>query len=146
MPAFLQTSPFTSKLFRATIEKLADERHTVRVHGQPRALSAIAHEWLHHELAGARLRMAHRCIEWDGWEEGLVGSILGPEEQAEDWFKTWEEPDAPSRGDAGADEDALALEGGESPEPSDSPVAAISVESLALSSTAASSESEASGA
>ena len=39
-----------------------------------------------------------------------------------------------------------ALEGGESPEPSDSPVAAISVESLslALSSTAASSESEAS--
>jgi hypothetical protein len=30
--------------------------------------------------------MAHRCVEWDGWEEGLVESILGPEEQEEEWF------------------------------------------------------------
>ena len=36
--------------------------------------------------------MAHRCIEWDGWEEGLLESILGPEDQEEDWFKEWEEP------------------------------------------------------
>ena len=36
--------------------------------------------------------MAHRCIEWDGWEEGLVESILGPEDQEDDWFKEWEEP------------------------------------------------------
>ena len=35
--------------------------------------------------------MAHRCIEWDGWEEGLVDSILGPEDQEEDWFKEWRE-------------------------------------------------------
>ena len=36
--------------------------------------------------------MAHRCIEWDGWEEGLIESILGPQDQEEDWFKEWEEP------------------------------------------------------
>ena len=41
--------------------------------------------------------MAHRCIEWDGWEEGLLESILGPEDQEDDWFK-WEElgPDSPA--------------------------------------------------
>jgi hypothetical protein len=45
--------------------------------------------------------MAHRCIEWDGWEEGLVDSILGPEEQEDDWFKTWDAQDGSA--DAGAD-------------------------------------------
>lgn len=35
--------------------------------------------------------MAHRCVEWDGWEEGLVDSMLGPEEQDEDWFKSWDD-------------------------------------------------------
>jgi len=42
--------------------------------------------------------MAHRCIEWDGWEEGLVESILGPEDQEDDWFKEWDEtnPGSPS--------------------------------------------------
>lgn len=40
--------------------------------------------------------MAHRCIEWDGWEEGLVGSILGPEDEEDDWFKEWEEPNMDS--------------------------------------------------
>jgi len=42
--------------------------------------------------------MAHRCIEWDGWEEGLVESILGPEDQEDDWFKEWDEtnPDSPA--------------------------------------------------
>lgn len=34
--------------------------------------------------------MAHRCAEWDGWEEGLVGSILGPEDAEDEWFKSWE--------------------------------------------------------
>lgn len=29
--------------------------------------------------------MAHRCVEWDGWEEGLAESILGSEETEEDW-------------------------------------------------------------
>jgi hypothetical protein len=40
--------------------------------------------------------MAHRCIEWDGWEEGLVESILGPEDEEDDWFKEWEEPNMDS--------------------------------------------------
>jgi len=42
--------------------------------------------------------MAHRCIEWDGWEEGLLESILGPEDQEDDWFQEWEEsnPDSPT--------------------------------------------------
>lgn len=31
--------------------------------------------------------MAHRCAEWDGWEEGLVESILGPEEFEHEWYK-----------------------------------------------------------
>lgn len=31
--------------------------------------------------------MAHRFVEWDGWEEGLIDSILGPEEHDEDWLK-----------------------------------------------------------
>lgn len=40
--------------------------------------------------------MAHRCIEWDGWEEGLVSGILGPEDQEGDWFHEWEEETAGS--------------------------------------------------
>lgn len=91
MPAFLQTSPFTSKLFRATIEHLSQQRQTANVNGQIRDLSSVALEWLHHELTGARLRMAHRCIEWDGWEEGLVESMLGSEDQEEDWFQSWDD-------------------------------------------------------
>ncbi|PSR71468.1 hypothetical protein PHLCEN_2v12735 [Hermanssonia centrifuga] len=91
VPAFLQTSPFTSKLFRATIEKISKQPRSVMVGGQIRDLSLIATEWLHHEASGTRLRMAHRCVEWDGWEEGLVTSILGPEEQEEDWFKSWDD-------------------------------------------------------
>lgn len=59
-------------------------------------IASLAREWLFYEESGARLRMAHRCIEWDGWEEGLVESILGSEDQEEDWFKEWEEPDPDS--------------------------------------------------
>ncbi|KAI0635266.1 hypothetical protein C8Q77DRAFT_693378 [Trametes polyzona] len=95
VPAFLQSSPFTAKLFRVTVERLARTPRQVPVLGKPVDLSAIAAEWLHHEAAGARLRLAHRCIEWDGWEEGLVDSILGPEDQEEDWFKSWEEDGDP---------------------------------------------------
>lgn len=40
--------------------------------------------------------MAHRCVEWDGWEEGLVESILGPEDEEDDWFKEWAEPNMDS--------------------------------------------------
>jgi hypothetical protein len=31
--------------------------------------------------------MAHQCVEWDGWEERLIESILGPENQEEEWFQ-----------------------------------------------------------
>ena len=47
--------------------------------------------------------MAHRCIEWDGWEEGLVESILGPEDQEDDWFKEWEESNRDSPAVANSD-------------------------------------------
>jgi hypothetical protein len=30
-------------------------------------------------------------VEWDGWEEGLVESILGPEDQEDEWFQDSEE-------------------------------------------------------
>ena len=60
------------------------------MNGEKRDLSAVAHEWLYHEAAGVRLRMAHRVIEWDGWEEGLADSILGPSDQEDEWFKSWE--------------------------------------------------------
>lgn len=49
-------------------------------------LSMLAAEWLHYEAVGAHLRHAHRCAEWDGWEEGLVESILGPDDQEDDWI------------------------------------------------------------
>ncbi|KAH9935830.1 hypothetical protein B0H21DRAFT_73218 [Amylocystis lapponica] len=91
VPTFLQSSPFTAKLFRMTVERLAARPGTIVARGQTLSLPDVAAEWLHHEAAGARLRMAHRCIEWDGWEEGLVESILGPEEQEADWFRSWEE-------------------------------------------------------
>ena len=100
VPSFLQSSPFTAKLFRATVERLAHEARTVTVRGRPADLGALAADWLAHETAGARLRMAHRCVEWDGWEEGLVESILGPEEQEEDWFKSWDEAKAEAEGSA----------------------------------------------
>lgn len=59
-----------------------------------------AQEWLDHEARGARLRAAHRFVEWDGWEEGLVETILGAEEaQEEMWFNEWEEQAAGADGD-----------------------------------------------
>ncbi|OBZ77771.1 hypothetical protein A0H81_02388 [Grifola frondosa] len=93
---FLQSSPFTAKVFRATVERMARHPRAAVVNGVPVDLSAIAADWLHHEAAGARLRMAHRCIEWDGWEEGLVESILGPEEQEDDWFDSWAADSGPA--------------------------------------------------
>lgn len=50
-------------------------------------LASLARDWLHYESGGAKLRMAHRFIEWDGWEEGLGDSLLGLEEYEEDWYK-----------------------------------------------------------
>lgn len=83
-------------------------------HASPE-LGATAQAWLHYEAAGARLRLAHRCVEWDGWEEGLVEGILGPAAQEEEWFK-----DAPACGErcgadgerCGADDDGAGPCGG----------------------------------
>ncbi|EIW55627.1 uncharacterized protein TRAVEDRAFT_129507 [Trametes versicolor FP-101664 SS1] len=125
VPAFLQSSPFTAKLFRATVERIARTPRTVTVLGKSMDVAAIATEWLHHEASGTRLRLAHRCIEWDGWEEGLVESILGPEDQEEDWFKTWDEADAGEAPHSPAEEGDLPGDADDerpAPPPSDSPL------------------------
>ncbi|KAG7086800.1 hypothetical protein E1B28_002728 [Marasmius oreades] len=100
LPAFLQSSPFTAKLFREVLIKMASEAsHTPAApvttlkpdsssKKNPESdFASLAHEWLFYEAAGRRLRMAHRFVEWDGWEEGLAESMLGAEEFEEDWFK-----------------------------------------------------------
>ncbi|KAF7350304.1 hypothetical protein MVEN_01334500 [Mycena venus] len=133
LPAFLQSSPFTAKLFREAVARLADPTAADKTSRRPsdaksngtklklngngngnsnsnskpagsstapqkidvdaansdvdtQTIARLAKEWLHHEHMGMRLRMAHRVVEWDGWEEGLVESILGPEEVEEEWF------------------------------------------------------------
>ncbi|KAJ7686195.1 hypothetical protein B0H17DRAFT_720176 [Mycena rosella] len=94
LPAFLQSSPFTAKLFREAVARLAaapppraPSPASCATDDSPACdVAALAREWLHHERTGMRLRMAHRVVEWDGWEEGLVESILGPEEFQEEWF------------------------------------------------------------
>ncbi|KIJ15331.1 hypothetical protein PAXINDRAFT_169135 [Paxillus involutus ATCC 200175] len=88
LPAVVQSSPFTVKLFREVVAEIANSRSSN--HSSQPSLAATAREWLHYEAIGARLRLAHRCAEWDGWEEGLVESILGPEDGEEEWFKDTE--------------------------------------------------------
>ncbi|KAJ7735375.1 hypothetical protein DFH07DRAFT_987346 [Mycena maculata] len=93
LPAFLQSSPFTAKLFREAVARLAvpsppsTSNPTANLGAD---VPRLAREWLYHERGGMRLRMAHRVVEWDGWEEGLVDSILGPEEVQEEWFQDHE--------------------------------------------------------
>ncbi|EJD36287.1 hypothetical protein AURDEDRAFT_117129 [Auricularia subglabra TFB-10046 SS5] len=41
----------------------------------------VGAQWAQTEQEGQALRAAHRVIEWDGWEEGLVATILGDEEE-----------------------------------------------------------------
>ncbi|CAL1709107.1 unnamed protein product [Somion occarium] len=107
VPVVLQTSPFTAKLFRATVEKFAKRPTKIIVNGESKDLAAVALEWLHYEAWGVRLRMAHRCVEWDGWEEGLVDSILGPEDHEDEWFKSWDRNDIGDGSDTAADADSL---------------------------------------
>jgi hypothetical protein len=40
--------------------------------------------WLAAESAGVRARDAHRFLEWDGWEEGLLYNVIGPPDPNED--------------------------------------------------------------
>jgi hypothetical protein len=44
----------------------------------------LATQWLALERVGGSLRYAHKCVEWDGWEEGLVPSILGELDDEDD--------------------------------------------------------------
>ena len=91
LPACIQSSPFVSKLFRAAVAELPSDptfcHNLAKKHGRSIDPTELCREWLFYEAAGARLRMAHRCAEWDGWEEGLVDSILGPVEFESEWFK-----------------------------------------------------------
>ncbi|KAF5383255.1 hypothetical protein D9615_004905 [Tricholomella constricta] len=91
LPAFVQTSPFIGRLFREAIIKVGkaaeSSASTPTRRGKDIDIGALAREWLFYESAGQRLRMAHRFVEWDGWEEGLIDNILGPEENEDDWFK-----------------------------------------------------------
>ncbi|KAH9477557.1 hypothetical protein JR316_0009779 [Psilocybe cubensis] len=91
VPAFLQSSPFLSKIFREVVAQLpTDPTVSVQLPKTTKHvnLASLCNEWLYYEMHGTRLRLAHRCAEWDGWEEGLVESILGPEELEEEWFMT----------------------------------------------------------
>lgn len=73
-------------------------------------VAQIAAEWLHFEATGAHLRQAHRCVEWDGWEEGLVASIIGPEELEEEWIREAKAgAEAVWHGDSDEDDDAEPL-------------------------------------
>lgn len=94
LPAFVQSSPFVGRLFREAIVKVGKAAEasatTPTRHGKEIDLAALAREWLFYESAGQRLRMAHRFVEWDGWEEGLIDSILGPEDCEDEWFKDLE--------------------------------------------------------
>ncbi|OAX40566.1 hypothetical protein K503DRAFT_714283 [Rhizopogon vinicolor AM-OR11-026] len=95
LPTFLQSSSFTARIFREAVENMAHNRtpqpaQPGKNNTKPVNIVAAAKEWLHYEAVGARLRMAHRCAEWDGWEEGLVDSILGPEDTEDEWFKDTE--------------------------------------------------------
>lgn len=96
LPAFVQSSPFIGRLFREAVVKVGHAAEasvsTSILHGKEIDLAAIAREWLFYESAGQRLRMAHRFVEWDGWEEGLMDCILGPEEHDDDWLKLDDEP------------------------------------------------------
>ncbi|KAF8872513.1 hypothetical protein BD779DRAFT_1572541 [Infundibulicybe gibba] len=93
VPAFLQSSPFTAKIFLDAVAKLGTSESSAPTpkHGRAIDLASVAREWLYYESAGTRLRMAHRFAEWDGWEEGLGESLLGPEELEEGWFAAPEE-------------------------------------------------------
>ena len=94
LPAFLLSSPFTAKLFRDAVAQLGEHKPSGSmshngVKPDDYDLARLAKEWLFYERHGTRLRMAHRCAEWDGWEEGLVESILGPEETQDEWFQDY---------------------------------------------------------
>ncbi|KIY47694.1 hypothetical protein FISHEDRAFT_44759 [Fistulina hepatica ATCC 64428] len=93
LPAFLQSSPFTARLFRQVVRSMITEHAKAdacngefSTSDDEQGLALLAREWLHYEALGARLRLAHRFVEWDGWEEGLIDTIIGPEEREDEWL------------------------------------------------------------
>jgi putative hemolysin len=46
--------------------------------------------------------MAHRFVEWDGWEEGLIDTILGPEDDEDRWLSKDHDTDGEDDGSHGA--------------------------------------------
>lgn len=54
---------------------------------QDRRVASLASQWLLFERLGAPLRYAHKAAEWDGWEEGLVSTVLGEDEHADEAAK-----------------------------------------------------------
>lgn len=93
----MQSSPFIGRLFRDAIAKLGkgaeSATSTPTRQGCELDIAVLASEWLFYESTGQRLRMAHRFVEWDGWEEGLVDTIIGPEEDEDRWFLKEHESD-----------------------------------------------------
>ena len=101
LPAFIQCSPFVAKLFRRVVADPASDPilkqsitlptpYIAKHSSSPISpLDALCAEWFYYESRGVRLRMVHRCAEWEGWEEGLVDSFLGRDEEA--WFRDSED-------------------------------------------------------
>ncbi|KLO11828.1 hypothetical protein SCHPADRAFT_905694 [Schizopora paradoxa] len=115
LPSLLLTSPFASKLFRRAVASLASSGslsgsassaaistlvqssfNAVTLSSVPecdetqqtRRTASLASQWLLFERLGAPLRYAHKAAEWDGWEEGLVSTVLGEDEQEDESVKT----------------------------------------------------------
>ncbi|KAK2465100.1 hypothetical protein APHAL10511_002908 [Amanita phalloides] len=89
VPAFLQSSPFTVRLFRQAVSNLI-QKPPASKYNKDIDFATLAKEWLYYEQHGVRLRLAHRFVEWDGWEEGLIDSMLGTEEMEDEWFRDWD--------------------------------------------------------
>ena len=47
-------------------------------------VAGVGEQWARAEQEGTAMRAAHRMIEWDGWEDGLVNGILGEIDNEED--------------------------------------------------------------
>jgi len=69
LPAFLASNPYDleAEIFREEMAKLDDD---------------AAGLWLRGEAERGNWRRAHKVLEWDGWEEGLVLKELGLEDES----------------------------------------------------------------
>lgn len=73
-----QTTTTTPRFPRlgTNIGKLKIDTNLTRRDKDSISLAHAAKEWLVYERHGEFLRGAHKCVEFDGWEEGLVHDIL----------------------------------------------------------------------